>query len=99
MLESWGRKIDWEFFEESGTDEAAQRADALDAVGRKPFIVLDAIGDEIFCSEVASRKTICLGISGSSEIAEKQQPYRYITGVDYWATPVYVAELIGKGLL
>ena len=97
-LESWGRDVDFEFFERSGTDEAAQRADALDAAGRKPFIVLDSIGDEIFCSEVAARKTICIGISGSSEIAEQQQPYRYITGVDYWATPVYVAELIGKGL-
>jgi hypothetical protein len=97
-LETWGRKIEWDFMERSGTDEAAQRADALDAVSRKPFLVLDGIGDEIFCTEVAARKTICLGISGNSETAEKQKPYRYITGVDYWATPVYVAELIGKGL-
>jgi hypothetical protein len=97
-LETWGREIEWDFFERSGTDEAAQRADALDAVSRKPFMVLDAIGDEIFCTDVASRKTICLGISGNSEIADRQKPYRYITGVDYWATPKYVAELIGKGL-
>jgi hypothetical protein len=97
-MESWGREVEWEFFERSGTDEAAQRADALDAAGRKPFMVIDAIGDEVFCTEVANRETICLGISGNSEIAERQQPYRYITGVDYWATPIYVAELVGKGL-
>ena len=97
-MQNWGREVEWEFFERSGTDEAAQRADALDAAGRKPFMVIDAIGDEIFCTEVANRETICLGISGNSEIAERQQPYRYITGVDYWATPIYVAELVGKGL-
>ena len=97
-LQGWGREIEWEFFERSGTDEAAQRVDALDAAGRKPFMVIDSIGDEIFCTEVANRNTICLGISGNSEIAERQQPYRYITGVDYWATPIYVAELVGKGL-
>lgn len=97
-LETWGREIEWSFMERSGSDEAAQRADALEAVNRKPFIVLDGIGDEIFCSEVANRKTICIGISGNSLIAEQQKPYRYVTGVDYWATPKYVAELIGKGL-
>ena len=39
--ETWGRTIEYEFVEASGTDETAQRADAVNVIGKKPFAVLD----------------------------------------------------------
>jgi hypothetical protein len=37
----WGRKVDWQFVRSSGTDEAAQRADAVTVAAMKPFAVFD----------------------------------------------------------
>ena len=39
--QTWGRTIEYEFVEASGTDETAQRADAVNVIGKKPFAVLD----------------------------------------------------------
>ena len=39
--ETWGRTIEYEFVEASGTDETAQRADAVGVIAKKPFMVLD----------------------------------------------------------
>ena len=42
--ELWGRKIDYDFVTYSGTDEAAQRADAVKVAAMKPFAVVDTVG-------------------------------------------------------
>ena len=39
--QTWGRTIEYEFVEASGTDETAQRADAVNVIAKKPFAVLD----------------------------------------------------------
>ena len=39
--QTWGRTIEYEFVEASGTDEATQRADAVNVIGKKPFAVMD----------------------------------------------------------
>ena len=39
--QTWGRTIEYEFVEASGTDETAQRADAVSVIAKKPFMVLD----------------------------------------------------------
>ena len=39
--QTWGRTIEYEFVEASGTDETAQRADAVGVIAKKPFMVLD----------------------------------------------------------
>jgi len=39
--ETWGRTVEYEFVQSSGSDETAQRADALAVAAKKPFAVLD----------------------------------------------------------
>ena len=40
--ETWGRDVEFQFVKSSGTDEAAQRADAVKVAAMKPFAVIDA---------------------------------------------------------
>ena len=40
--QTWGRTVELEFQQSSGSDEAAQRADAIAVAAKKPFIVIDA---------------------------------------------------------
>ncbi len=40
--ETWGRKVELVFVKPTGTDETAQRADAVSIAGMKPFAVYDA---------------------------------------------------------
>jgi hypothetical protein len=39
--ETWGRTVEYEFVQSSGSDETAQRADAIGVAQKKPFAVLD----------------------------------------------------------
>jgi len=41
VYETWGRTVDFQFVESTGSDEAAQRADAVTVKALKPFAVLD----------------------------------------------------------
>jgi hypothetical protein len=41
VYETWGRTVDFEFVESTGSDEAAQRADAVAVQAKKPFAVID----------------------------------------------------------
>ena len=42
VYETWGREIEFKFVKSSGTDETAQRADAVTVNALKPFAVIDA---------------------------------------------------------
>jgi hypothetical protein len=42
VYETWGREVEFKFVKSSGTDEAAQRADAVAVNALKPFAVIDA---------------------------------------------------------
>ena len=42
FYETWGREVELEFVRSSGTDEAAQRADAVRVAELEPFAVIDA---------------------------------------------------------
>jgi hypothetical protein len=59
MYQTWGRKVEYEFVQATGTDEAAQRADAVTVIAKKPFAVLDTAtfatggGGPIFQAAVA----------------------------------------------
>lgn len=53
---TWGRSIDTVYYQESGTDEVAQRADAVNIIGMHPFAVccvLGASSEEILATSVA----------------------------------------------
>ncbi len=41
VYETWGRTVEFEFVESTGSDETAQRADAIAIKAKKPFAVLD----------------------------------------------------------
>jgi hypothetical protein len=97
-LESYGRTVKFTYMVQSGTDEASEKADAIAATAEQPFAVLDLVGAETFCTEVAARKTIAICSTGTNEAMDAQQPYRYSTFIDYWANTIGTAELIGKGL-
>jgi hypothetical protein len=97
-LETWGRTIEYEYITRTGTDDASERADAVNATAKKPFAVLDLASAEVFCSEVAARKVIAICATGTNKSMDAQKPYRYSTFIDYWANVIGTAELIGKGL-
>ncbi len=41
VYETWGRTVEYEFVQSGGSDEVAQRADAVKVAAMKPFAVLD----------------------------------------------------------
>ena len=98
VLETYGRTIEFSYLTRTGTDEAAQRADAVTAAERKPFAVLDLASAELFCTEVASRKIIVICTTGTNESMDAQKPYRYSTFIDFWANVISTAELVGRNL-
>ena len=71
----------------SGTDETSQRADALTVTSKKPFFVVDAIGQPVFAAAVAQSKTIVNSNTGTPDDWNKQAPYRWAS-VDADGTPV-----------
>ncbi len=93
--ELWGRKIDYEFVTYSGTDEAAQRADAVTIAAKKPFAVALAVGGPILSTELAKQKILVAWGPGSNEANLEQQPYRF-TGQDADLQAKNVATWIGK---
>jgi hypothetical protein len=93
--EMWGRTVEFEFVYSTGTDEAAQRADAVDVAAKKPFAVLG--GGQVFAREVAARKILV--ISGGTNLdIESQQPYRQSSATDLNVPMVALAELVTKVL-
>lgn len=42
VFETWGREVEFKFVKSTGTDETAQRADAVAVNAMKPFAVIDA---------------------------------------------------------
>ena len=94
--------MELEFQQSSGSDEAAQRADALAVADKKPFIVIDAtdqsLGMPVFESEVAKSKIIVNGAGITTEASLAQAPYRWNTAQDNTAGVYIVGELVGKTL-
>ena len=100
--QTWGRTVELEFQQSSGSDEAAQRADAIAVAAKKPFIVIDAtdqsLGMPVFESEVAKNKIIVNGAGITKEASLEQAPYRWNTSQDNTAGVYIVGELVGKTL-
>ena len=99
----WGRTPVYEFVTASGTDEAAQRADALEVIARKPFMVVDAshpvIGAEVFTATVAGRKILVTSASTTPETRRQAAPYRWIPGQDPDAAAYLAASFVGRSLV
>jgi hypothetical protein len=98
----WGRRPVYEFVTATGSDEASQRADALEVIARKPFMVYDGssavTGAEVFAATVAARKILVSSASTNSDNAAKQRPYRWIPGQDPDAGAYLTASFLGRSL-
>ena len=78
--QQWGRKLDVEVVEMSGTDETANRADAVKVAAMKPFAVIDLIGDEVFLTSVAKEKILALGGLVSEQAEHRPGPVPLAAG-------------------
>jgi hypothetical protein len=103
--QTWGRKPTYAFVEASGSDEAAQRADAVKVEAMKPFIVIDAsnqnAGAPVFEAAMANAKIIVNGAGASALTADqlqKQAPYRWATQSDSTAAVYLVADFLAHTL-
>lgn len=96
--QQWGRKLDITVVEQSGTDETANRADAVKIAAMKPFAVIDLVGDEVFLSTIAQDKILALGGMAPNKLSIAQDPYRWPLSIDYSANALLGAELITKDL-
>jgi hypothetical protein len=96
FYETYGRKLDIEFYTRTGLDEASQRADALAIADKKPFAVLSAL--PITGQILADKKIISFDTPSDPKVVQKQSPYRYSWSTDYVATSLQAAEVLGKEL-
>jgi len=94
--QQWGRKVDVDVVEQSGTDETAQRADAVKVVAMKPFAVIDLTGGDVFESSITTKKIIAIGGSAPNKVSIAESPYRWPVAIDFATTALLGAELIGK---
>jgi hypothetical protein len=97
--ETWGRKVELEFVESTGTDEAAQRSDALKVNQLKPFALIDAtvVGLDVLEASAAQDGIVVNGYAASTEKALKQAPRRW-GQADSQASAINAAEFGGKQL-
>jgi hypothetical protein len=97
--ETWGRTLDVTFVTSSGSDEAAQRADALLVKQEKPMFVVDAYpsGFSTLASVLAADKYVVYSFGTTTDDALDQAPYRWAT-TDQNATAINAAQFIGKQL-
>jgi hypothetical protein len=96
FYETYGRKLDIEFYTRTGLDEAAQRADAVAIAEKKPFIVLSAL--PITGQILAQQKIITFDTPTDPKVVEAQSPYRFSWSTDYVSTSLQAAEVLGKEL-
>ncbi len=98
--ETWGRDIEVKFLVSSGSDEAAQRADAVRAKAEKPFAAIHFVvtGLDVFEAEMANAKVMSWGYATTTEKALAQAPYRWGQS-DAQAGAINAAEVVGKQLV
>jgi hypothetical protein len=98
--ETWGRDIEVVFFNSTGQDEAAQRADAISILAEKPFAVIDGdtTGLDTLAGQIAQAKTIIFSYATNTNEALAAAPYRW-GGPDANVALINSAEAIGKQLV
>jgi hypothetical protein len=96
FYETYGRKLDIEFYTRTGIDESAQRADAVAIEEMKPFVVLAAL--PITGQILAQHHIISFDTPTDPKVVQAQSPYRYSWSTDYVSTSLQAAEVLGKEL-
>ncbi len=98
--ETWGRKVEFSFITSSGSDEAAQRADAVTIEQLKPFAVIDTFsgGLRTLASVLAANKYLVYDYGTTTQDSLDQAPYRWANN-DPSGSSLNAAEFIGKQLV
>ncbi|HXY94358.1 MAG TPA: hypothetical protein VEP49_17905 [Acidimicrobiia bacterium] len=98
--ETWGRDIEVRFVTSSGSDEQAQRADAVTIEAMKPFAVMDmvTVGLDVLDQELAKAKILVYGDATTTAKATAQAPYRWGLS-DAQSAAANAAEVVGKQLV
>ncbi len=95
----WGRKVEYSFVTSTGSDEAAQRADAVKVVAMKPFIVVNLTGTTTFDTVIASRKIVVVTSNNATKKqTESLAPYLWAQMPDADGAATNSAEFIAKSL-
>lgn len=99
----WGREFEFHVVTPTGTDEAAQRADALRVAELQPFATIvnapaAAGGGQVFAAELVAKKIIVFFGGITANEARRQAPYRYLGGFDNNATAVNTAAFAARQL-
>jgi hypothetical protein len=93
---TYGRDVQLSYVTSSGSDEAAQRADAIAVKDTKPFVVLDMAGSlEVFDSQIAAAKVPVFSLYTTVADSLKQAPYLW-GQQDNAAAMINGAEFVGK---
>jgi hypothetical protein len=101
FYETWGRGIEMHFVTSSGSDEAAQRADAVTIKAMKPFAAVMISSNEdksVLESLLAASKIMTFGYNASPADSAQQSPYRW-NSADNDAVAINAAEVLGKQIV
>ena len=100
--ELWGRKPVYEMVRQTGSDETAQRADALKVIDMKPFMVMDisddVAGAPVFSATRCQPQDLVASSSTTPETGAQQSPYRWNYGGDQTASVPLAASFVGRSL-
>jgi hypothetical protein len=103
MIELYGRKIDVQFFDGtgSGADTTASKADAIAIADMKPFAVLGGPQQSttVFSDELAHRGVLCIGTCATAvpqKIVTSDAPYVFPEGPSPEQAGRLASEFIGK---
>ena len=101
--QTWGRTIDFQVFEATGADEAAQNADATAIAAMKPFMVYDQTkwatgGAPVLAAALAAKKIVTVSASTTPDIGKQQDPYRWANAADDTASVPLTASFVGRSL-
>jgi hypothetical protein len=99
----WGREFEWITVNPTGTDEAAQHADALAVAEKKPFAVVvnvptTAGGGQVFAADLVAKKIVVFYGGITNKEADRQAPYRYLGGFDTNGAAVNAAQFAARQL-
>ncbi|MFI5047673.1 MAG: hypothetical protein ACHQIG_11475 [Acidimicrobiia bacterium] len=99
FFEQWRRSVEYVFYTSTGSDEAAQHADAIAIAALHPFAALAIPGGIVLQRELANKRIVVLGTPTNVE-GRRQAPYRWgAFAVDTAAAEVNAGEFVAKSLV
>jgi hypothetical protein len=97
VFQTWGRTVQLQFVDGTGTDEASQRADAVTVAAMKPFAVLDfglygAVGGIVFRSALAGKVPVIISFPCCGVIPPRDVNNPVVLNAAEWVGKALVAK-------